>query len=148
MRVGSGCFFPGVSPATFGSEPYLITLGNRVAIAWGARFITHDGIAWLMRDKQPDIDIVAPIVVGDNVIIGTNAVIMPGVTVGSNCVVGVGAVVTRDVPSGSIVAGVPARVIGSLEDHFAKVQKNAIGTALLSPEEKKRLLKKHFGVSP
>ncbi len=146
--MGSGCFFPGLEAATFGSEPYLITLGNNVAIAAGARFITHDPVAWLMRDKYPDIDAVAPITVGDNVIVGTNAIILPGVTINGNCLVAAGAVVTRDVPSGSIVAGVPARVIGSLEDHFAKLQTNSLPIARLSPEEKTKFLKKHFGVSP
>lgn len=147
VRLGSGCFLVGISPATFGSEPYLITLGNNVAIASGARFITHDGIVWLFRDKYPDLEVVAPIAIGDNVLIGLNAVIMPGVTIGSNCVVGVGAVVTQDVPSGSIVAGIPARVIGTLDDHLAEVQKKSLGIGQLSREAKAKFLKKHFGIS-
>ena len=52
-----------------------------------------------------------PVIVGDNVLIGANAVIIEGVRVGSNAVVAAGAVVTQDVPENAVVAGVPARVI-------------------------------------
>ena len=52
-----------------------------------------------------------PVIVGDNVLIGANAVIIEGVRVGSNAVVAAGAVVTQDVPENAVVAGVPARII-------------------------------------
>ena len=52
----------------------------------------------------------------DNVWIGSNAVILPGVTIGENTVIGAGAVVTKDIPSGSVAVGVPARVIKSMND--------------------------------
>lgn len=52
-----------------------------------------------------------PVTVGDNVLIGANAVIIEGVSVGSGAVVAAGAVVTQDVPENAVVAGVPARII-------------------------------------
>ena len=52
----------------------------------------------------------APVVIGDNVWIGANVTILPGVTIGDYVVVAAGAVVTKDVPSGVLVAGVPAIV--------------------------------------
>jgi acetyltransferase-like isoleucine patch superfamily enzyme len=55
-----------------------------------------------------------PVVIGDDVWIGANAVILPGVTIGRHCVVAAGAVVTKDVPDNTVVGGVPAKVLKTL----------------------------------
>ena len=57
----------------------------------------------------------APIHIGKQVWIGANATILPGVTVGDGAVIAAGAVVTRDVPERAVVAGVPARVVKTIE---------------------------------
>ena len=57
-----------------------------------------------------------PVTIGDNVWIGGNTVICPGVTIGSNCVIGAGSVVTRDIPDWSVAAGNPCRVIRKITD--------------------------------
>lgn len=54
--------------------------------------------------------------VGKNAWIGANATVLPGVTIGENAVVGAGAIVTHDVAANTVVAGVPAKVIKTLED--------------------------------
>ena len=56
----------------------------------------------------------APIVLGKNVWVGSNATILQGVTIGDNAVVGAGAVVTKDVPANTVVGGVPAKFIKSI----------------------------------
>ena len=56
-----------------------------------------------------------PIVLGKNVWVGSNSTILQGVTVGDNAIIAAGAVVTKDVPAGTIVGGVPAKVIRSIE---------------------------------
>jgi acetyltransferase-like isoleucine patch superfamily enzyme len=89
------------SGCRFSSEPYLITLGDRVS-ATRVRFETHDGGVWVARSAHPQIDMVKPIVVGSNVFLGYGAIIMPGVTIGDNVVIGAGAVVTRDIPANSV----------------------------------------------
>lgn len=58
----------------------------------------------------------APIIIGKNVWVGSKATITMGVTIGDNVVIGAGAVVVRDVPSGARVGGVPARVIGQMDE--------------------------------
>lgn len=60
------------------------------------------------------------VTIGDNVWIGGNAVICPGVTIGSNCVIGAGSVVTKDIPEWSIAAGNPARVIRKITEEDRK----------------------------
>lgn len=56
----------------------------------------------------------SPVIIGDNVWIGSNATILPGVTIGDNSVVAAGAVVTKDVPANTVVAGVPAKELKKL----------------------------------
>lgn len=88
-----------------------ITIGKRVMIASNSSIttITHD-----YNDPQMHKTVIKkPIVIEDDVWIGANSVIMPGVVLGKGCVVGAGSVVTKDVEAMSIVAGVPARYIKS-----------------------------------
>jgi len=56
----------------------------------------------------------APVVIGDNVFIGANAMILKGSRIGDNAVIGAGSVVTGDIPTDAVAAGAPARVIGSV----------------------------------
>jgi acetyltransferase-like isoleucine patch superfamily enzyme len=84
-----------------------ITIGERVAIAEDVIIRDSDN----HTIERPGYTSAAPIVIGDHVWIGMRAMILKGVTIGDDAVVAAGAIVTRDVPSGSLVAGVPARVI-------------------------------------
>jgi acetyltransferase-like isoleucine patch superfamily enzyme len=127
----------------FGSEPYLVKLGDHVT-ATQVRFITHDGAVWVFRDKHPDADLVKPITVGNNVFLGVGAIVLPGVTIGDNVVVGAGAVVTRDIPSNSVAAGVPARVIKTLDEYWESIRGQVIMTKRMPPKAKKRYLLDHF----
>lgn len=105
VTIGESCEIQ--RNVSFGSEPYLVTLGNHVRITEGCKFITHDGGVWVLRylRNDHDIDLFGRITVGNNVHIGMNAIIMPGVTIGDNCIVGCGAIVTKDIPSGEIWGG-------------------------------------------
>lgn len=144
-KVGEGCeCHPRVPP--FGSEPYLVTLGNHVRITEGVKFCTHDGGMWVLRNREDmkDADYFAPIVVEDNVHIGWNAIIMPGVRIGSDSVIGCGAVVTKDVPSGSIAVGVPARVVRSTEEYYTKYKPLVDHVKSMKPAEKKVYLSEKY----
>jgi acyl-[acyl carrier protein]--UDP-N-acetylglucosamine O-acyltransferase len=145
VQVGNDCRLLGLQLGTFGSEPFLVSLGNHVTITGGVQFITHDGGVWIFRDRHPDIDIIAPIVIGNNVFVGLNAILMPGVTVGDNCIIGAGAVVTRDIPAGHVAAGVPARCIQSIDEYWEKVQRRALHIRSLPEAEKRAFLEKKFG---
>jgi acetyltransferase-like isoleucine patch superfamily enzyme len=108
VRVGSGCRILSDIATT---EPWLISVGDRVTISSGVTFITHDGSGWLYRDERGRRYRFAPIRVGSDVFIGAGVTILPGVSIGDRCVVGAGSVVTTSVPDETIVAGVPARPI-------------------------------------
>jgi acetyltransferase-like isoleucine patch superfamily enzyme len=89
-----------------------ITVGSRVLIAAGAAIVS---VGHPIRPPRWGVTIGNPIVIGDEVWIGINAVVLPGVTIGEGAIVAAGAVVTKDVPPYSIVAGVPAKVIKHIE---------------------------------
>ncbi|MCB9559551.1 MAG: acyltransferase [Kofleriaceae bacterium] len=146
VRLGHDCEFFGVTAETWGSDPYLIRLGDRVYVTAGVRFVTHDGAILLFRRQYPDIDRIGPIRVGDDVFIGTNALILPGVEIGSRCIVGAGAVVHRNVPAGSVVAGVPARVVCTVDEYFQKHEQAFLHVHRMPFEEKRRFLLRHFGL--
>lgn len=116
-RIGEGCF---IVPTRLGTEPYLVTIGNHVAIAQGVRFETHDGGAWIFRKEIPDMQVFGPIVIRDNCVVGENAVIFPNVRIGPNSIVGAGSVVISDVPPDTIVMGIPARPFGSVAKYREK----------------------------
>lgn len=126
------------------TEPWLITLGRNVHITDGVKFLTHDGGTLIFRDRVPDLEITKPITVGDNVYIGNNVLLLPGVTVGSDVVIGAGSVVSRDIPDHSVAVGVPVRVIKSTEEYFDKLQRESLHLGHLHGREKDLALRKHF----
>ena len=145
VNIGEDCEI--YKSANFGSEPYLITLGNHVRINAGVQLITHDGGYWILRNAYAgvgtefsNIDYLAEIKIGNNVHVGTNAIIMPGVCIGDNCVVACGAVVTKDVKPNSIVGGVPARYIESLDEYADKARRKGVPTKNMTSEEKKKYI--------
>jgi acetyltransferase-like isoleucine patch superfamily enzyme len=84
------------------------------------------------------------ITIGNNVNIGWNALIMPGVTIGDNVIIGTGAVVTKDIPSNSVAAGVPAKVIESVEEYVRKNESRIVMTKGMSQNEKKLRILESF----
>lgn len=117
VRVGQGCR---IYSCRVASEYWMVKIGNRTTVSVDVLFITHDGTGWLARDEQGRRYRYAPISVGDDSFVGARATIMPGVNIGDHVVVAAGAVVTKSVPSGAVVAGVPARIVGSTECLIAK----------------------------
>jgi maltose O-acetyltransferase len=92
-----------------------IRIGTACQIATGVHIVT----ATHPVDPEPrrlGWESAEPITIGDNVWLGSAAVVCPGVTIGDDTVVGAGAVVTRDVPAGVVAVGVPARVVREIGD--------------------------------
>ena len=85
-----------------------ITIGDYCHITHGCVILSHDHIRGRLH---PDRPVAATVEIGNNVFVGVNAVVLPGVKIGDNSVVGAGAIVTKSVPANVVVAGNPARVI-------------------------------------
>lgn len=107
----------------------LIRIHNNVRIASNVTFVTHDIIHRMLNSRTPSDEgktsvqeFVGCIEIMDNVFIGTNCTVLGDVRIGPNAVVAAGAVVTKDVPPNSVVGGVPAKVLCSLDDYIAKRQ--------------------------
>lgn len=145
IKLGENCeIYDNVS---WGSEPYMISIGNHVRITNGVRFITHDGGVWVLRameDSFKDVDSFGEINIGDNTHIGMNTIIMPNVTIGKNCIIGCGAVVTKDIPDNSVAVGVPARVIEDIQTYIDKSRHKFVNTKHVSYEEKKMYIEKNI----
>jgi acetyltransferase-like isoleucine patch superfamily enzyme len=144
--MGQNVRFYGMRPGMFGTEPWLIDIGNNVFITNGVQFITHDGGTLLLRREVPDLELTAPIKVGDDVYIGLNAMILPGVTIGSRVIIGAGAVVTKSIPDNAVAVGVPAKVVKTVDEYLESARRRSLRLGNLSAKAKEEALKKHFGV--
>lgn len=129
---------------SWSTEPWIIKLGKNVHITDDVKFLTHDGGTLLFRGEYPDLEITKPINVGNNVFIGNRVIILPGVKIGSNVVIGAGSVVSRDIPDNSVVAGVPARVIKSIDEYLDKLKKESLHLGTLTFKEKDDALKEFY----
>lgn len=87
-----------------------VKFGNNVFIAPNCAFYTA-GHPFDVEQRNRGLEYAKPITVGDNVWIGGNVVVVPGVTIGDNCVIGAGSVVTKDIPANSLAVGNPCKVI-------------------------------------
>ena len=109
LRIGDGTFINyGVSIAATSS----VDIGARVRIGPYAMIVDTDFHDAYERSARPAG---APVTIGDDAWIGAKASVLKGVRIGRGAIIGVGAVVTRDVPAFAVVAGVPARRIGMLD---------------------------------
>lgn len=116
---GDNCF---VMPGSVFTDPIYTSIGCNVWIseAW---ISCHDGSAIMMgRAYGRKLDAVAPVSIGNDVFIGKGAIILPGVDIGSRVIVAAGSVVSKSVPENSVVAGNPARVIRTLDEHLAVIE--------------------------
>ena len=116
-QIGNDCV---IVPRQLSTGPYLVKIGNHVAINQGVEIHTHDGGTWIFRQEMPDLRVFGPVIIADNCLIGSGAQILPNVRIGKNSIVAAGSVVIADVPPNSIVMGVPARRFGSVEKYKDK----------------------------
>lgn len=94
---------------------FLISIGPKATLSLNVTVLAHDA----STRRIMGFGRIAPVSIGANAFVGASAIILPGVTVGDGAIVGAGSVVRHDVPAGAVVAGNPAKVIGSREHYEA-----------------------------
>lgn len=112
------------------SHCWLIEIGDNVTLAPRVHILCHDASTKTFLNYTK----IGRVTIGDNVFIGAESVVLPGVTIGSNVIVGANSTVTHDVPDGSVVAGSPARVICTLDAYLEK-ERSRMATAPCYGEE-------------
>ena len=144
VRVGKDVSITG--PIFWGSEPFLISIGDNCVLSWWIRFVTHDGGVNIARNLYNDktLDLIAPIKVGKNCFIGMGTTVLYGTTIGDNVLIGASSVVKGNLESNSVYAGIPAKRICSIEEWYKKNKSQMLHTKLMSEDEKNAFLKKMF----
>ena len=98
-----------------GLYPEMIEIGDNCVITGGVKLLAHDAAPTIFGAPMKT----AHVKIHNNVFIGMDAVVMPGIEVGPNSVIGANAVVTHDIPPNTVAAGVPAKVIMSLDEYLS-----------------------------
>ena len=147
VRIGKNVDL--VNPPNFGSEPYLISIGDNTTVSFDVAFVTHDAATRVIRnlpDGNPETVIYGPISIGENCFIGCRTTILANVSIGNNAIIGACSLVNRDIPSNVIAAGNPCKVICTLDEYRAKHREDFLYMVSLSPEEKRKYLIEHFNI--
>jgi acetyltransferase-like isoleucine patch superfamily enzyme len=144
IKIGQDCE---IRTMSFSTEPYLIEIGNRVRIASGTQFITHDGSIMCFRDDLKG-GLFGKIKIGNNVFIGMNCIVLLNTTIGDNCIIGAGSVVRGHFAENSIIIGNPAKVVSNItiQKMFFRNNSGFLKTNNLSESEKDKIVKRHFGI--
>ena len=104
--------------AILGQHPFLLEIKDNVIISAGVKILTHDTSFTVVGGK----DLAGEVTIGNNVQIGENAIVLPGVRIGNNSIIGANAVVNVDIPPDSVAAGVPVKRISSIEEGLQKLE--------------------------
>lgn len=131
IKVGKGTIFYDPNSMSIDRErPWMLEIGEYCKITKGTVILTHDYSRSVLRRVYGDIvGEAGKTVIGNNVFIGMNSVILMGTKIGNNVIVGAGSVVTGTIPDNCVIAGNPARVIRSLDEHYQIRKKKTVEEA-------------------
>jgi len=111
VKIGTGTMISIGAKIDVGSGS--VVIGNKCTITHGTVVLSHDAGAARMKKHAKSI---CTTTIENNVFIGVNCVILPGITIGENSIIGAGTVVTKSVPRNSVVVGNPGKVIRARDD--------------------------------
>lgn len=133
----------------FGTEPYLIEVGDNFETSGNVTFLTHDGSLGVLRNLYSackKIDVFDKITIGNNVFIGFGVTLLAGTKIEDNVIVGAGSLVKGNLKANSVYAGVPVRYICSIEEYKKKHEENFLNTFMMDSKQKETLLKEEFNI--
>lgn len=129
--IGNGCVFRNRNTIRVDvTRPSLVTIGNNVDFNMNFQLLTHDYATSVFIRKYSDfINSSGRVVIGNNVIFGTNVTVLKGVEIGDNCIIGAGSIVSKSIPANSVAVGQPARVVCTLDEFYARRRQECVEEA-------------------
>lgn len=130
MKIGQHTKIFSQTVSIDAQRPWMVEIGDYCKIAKGVIILQHDYSRSVLRRVYGEvIGTSQKTVIGDNVFIGMNSIILMGANIGNNVIVGAGSVVRGTIPDNVVVAGQPARVICTLEQHYHSLKNRCITEA-------------------
>lgn len=132
ISVGKGTIFYGPETMQIDrSRPFLLSIGEYCKITAGVTILTHDYSRSVLRRAYGEVvGEGRRTTIGNNVFIGMNSIILMGTHIGNNVIVGAGSVVSGNIPDNVVIAGNPARVIRTLDEHYKIKKKKMLDDAI------------------
>lgn len=128
------------------TRPLLIRLGNDLDINANFSIMTHDFCSFVFRNCYDDfLPSSGEVTIGNNIYFGRDVTILKGVTIGDNCIIGAGSIITKSIPSNSVAAGVPCKVLCTLDEYYSRRKKEALIEAI---QYAKVLRRKYGSICP
>lgn len=127
------------------TRPSLVTIGSNCLFNEQFTLLTHDWVSGtFIKAGMEYLPSSGRVTIGNNVQFGHRCMVLKGVTIGDNCFIGAGSLVTKDIPANSIAAGIPCKVICSLEEFYKKREVKCVLEAM----DYARSLEERFGRRP
>lgn len=132
VRVGKGVNFRDPYHTIIDiTRPCLVEIGNNLDINSNFSIMTHDFSTFVFREYYKDfVNSSGKVKIGNNIVFGRNVTVLKGVTIGDNCIIGAGSIVSKSIPANSVAAGIPAKVICTLDEYYKKRKSLQIEEAL------------------
>ena len=122
ILIGTGCIFRNRGTIRVDiTRPSLISIGNNVDFNKNFQLLTHDYATSVFIRKYGDfINSSGRVVIGNNIVFGTDVIVLKGVEIGDNCIIGAGSIVSNSIPANSVAVGRPAKVVCSIDEFYER----------------------------
>ncbi len=139
IKIGNGCIIYDPTNIKIDTQiPFMLEIGDYVRMTSGVQILTHDYSLSVLSSVCGDIvGSVEKTVLGNNIFIGRNAIILKGVTIGDNVIIGAGSIVSKDCESNCVYAGIPAKKICTVREMYERRK-------IVEKENAKRLAKSYY----